>query len=88
VDFEAHARAMGAKAETVANPAELAEAFQRAKAATKTSVIVMQVDPYDGWTTQGHAWWEIGTAEVSDSADVRAKHVEVETGRGAQRRGV
>jgi 3D-(3,5/4)-trihydroxycyclohexane-1,2-dione acylhydrolase (decyclizing) len=88
VDFEAHARAMGANAETVANPAELAEAFQRAKAATRTSVIVMQVDPHEGWTTQGHAWWEIGTAQVSDSAGVRDKHAEVEAGRAAQRRGV
>jgi 3D-(3,5/4)-trihydroxycyclohexane-1,2-dione acylhydrolase (decyclizing) len=88
VDFEAHARAMGANAETVANPAALAEAFQRAKAATKTSVIVMQVDPYDGWTTQGHAWWEIGTAEVSETASVRDKHAEVEAGRLAQRQGV
>ena len=88
VDFAAHARAMGANAETVANPAELADAFQRAKQATKTSVIVMQVDAYDGWTTQGHAWWEIGTAEVSDSAGVRAKHDEVEAGRFAQRQGV
>ena len=35
VDFEAHARAMGANAETVANPAELAEAFKRAKAAAQ-----------------------------------------------------
>ena len=58
VDFEAHARAMGANAETVSNPAELADAFQRAKAADKTSVIVMQVDPYEGWTTEGHTWWE------------------------------
>jgi len=41
VDFEAHARAMGANAETVANPAELGEAFKRAKAADTTSVIVM-----------------------------------------------
>jgi 3D-(3,5/4)-trihydroxycyclohexane-1,2-dione acylhydrolase (decyclizing) len=88
VDFEAHARAMGAQAETVANPADLAEAFQRAKAATKTSVIVMQVDPYEGWTTQGHAWWEIGTAEVSATTTVRDKHAEVEAGRAAQRRGV
>ena len=88
VDFAAHARAMGANAETVANPAELADAFQRAKQATKTSVIVMQVDAYDGWTTQGHAWWEIGTAEVSDSEGVRAKHDEVEAGRFAQRQGV
>jgi len=88
VDFEAHARAMGANAETVANPAELADAFQRAKASPKTSVIVMQVDAYEGWTTQGHAWWEIGTAEVSNSEAVRAKHAEVEAGRAAQRPGV
>ncbi len=88
VDFEAHARAMGANAETVANPAALAEAFQRAKQAAKTSVIVMQVDAYEGWTTQGHAWWEIGTAEVSISADVQAKHAEVEAGRTGQRQGL
>jgi 3D-(3,5/4)-trihydroxycyclohexane-1,2-dione acylhydrolase (decyclizing) len=88
VDFEAHARAMGANAETAANPAELAEAFQRAKASDRTHVIVMQVDAYEGWTTQGHAWWEIGTAEVSDSAGVRAKHAEVEAGRAGQRKGI
>lgn len=88
VDFEAHARAMGANAETVANPAALAEAFQRAKQAAKTSVIVMQVDAYEGWTTQGHAWWEIGTPEVSISADVQAKHAEVEAGRTGQRQGL
>lgn len=88
VDFEAHARAMGANAETVANPAELAEAFRRAKAADRTSFIVMQVDAYEGWTTQGHAWWEIGTAEVSASDSVRAKHAEVEAGRAGQRRGI
>ncbi len=88
VDFEAHARAMGAHAETVANPAELGAAFQRAKAAAKTSVIVMQVDAYEGWTTQGHAWWEIGTAEVSANASVTEKHAEVEAGRAAQRPGV
>ncbi len=88
VDFEAHARAMGAKAETVANPAELALAFQRAKAASKTTVIVMQVDPYDGWTAQGHAWWEIGTPEVSSLASVTASHDKVEAGRAAQRPGL
>lgn len=87
VDFEAHARAMGALAETVSNPVELADAFQRAKAAASTCVIVMQVDPYEGWTTQGHAWWEIGTPQVSTSAAVREKHAEVETGRTAQRQG-
>ncbi|MBA4349725.1 MAG: 3D-(3,5/4)-trihydroxycyclohexane-1,2-dione acylhydrolase (decyclizing) [Rhodobacter sp.] len=88
VDFEAHARAMGAIAETVANPTELAAAFQRAKSAPKTTVIVMKVDAYEGWTTQGHAWWEIGTAEVSPTETVRAKHAEVESGRAAQRPGI
>ena len=88
VDFEAHARAMGAHAETVANPAEFGAAFKRAKAATKTSIIVMQVDPYEGWTTQGHAWWEIGTAEASANASVNEKHAEVEAGRANQRRGI
>ena len=88
VDFEAHARAMGAYAETVANPAALAEAFRRAKAADRTSVIVMQVDPYDGWTDRGHAWWEIGTAAASDSDGVRLKHLEQEAGRAGQRQGV
>lgn len=88
VDFEAHAAAMGANAETVANPAELAEAFMRAKAADKTGVIVMKVDPYEGWTTEGHTWWEVGTPEVSDSASVMEKHAEIEATRTKQRRGL
>jgi len=88
VDFETHARAMGADSVTVANPAELGEAFTRAKASDKTTVIVMQVDPYEGWTTGGHAWWEVGTPEVSESASVREKHAELEAERARQRRGV
>jgi 3D-(3,5/4)-trihydroxycyclohexane-1,2-dione acylhydrolase (decyclizing) len=35
VDFEAHARAMGAEAETVANPAELGEAFNAPRRPTR-----------------------------------------------------
>ena len=65
VDFEAHARAMGAMAETVASPSELAAAFARAKAADRTYVISMKVDAYDGWTDRGHAWWEVGTPHAS-----------------------
>jgi len=88
VDFEAHARAMGANAETVQNPAELAEAFKRAKAADKTSVIVMKVDAYEGWTAEGHTWWEVGTPHVTENAKVRAAHEEWESTRAKQRRGV
>jgi 3D-(3,5/4)-trihydroxycyclohexane-1,2-dione acylhydrolase (decyclizing) len=88
VDFEAHARAMGAEAETVANPAELAAAFKRAKAADRTYVIAMQVDAHEGWTAQGHAWWEVGTPHVSDNPSVRAAHDEIESARARQRKGV
>ncbi|SEO08268.1 3D-(3,5/4)-trihydroxycyclohexane-1,2-dione hydrolase [Pseudorhodobacter antarcticus] len=88
VDFEAHARSMGAIAETVSNATELGAAFLRAKAADRTCVIVMKVDPYDGWTTQGHAWWEVGTPHISANAKVTAKHLEVEAGRANQRKGV
>ena len=88
VDFAAHARAMGANAETVTHSADLAAAFARAKAASKTTVIVMQVDPYEGWTNQGHAWWEIGTPQVSASASVTENHTKVEAGRLAQRQGL
>ena len=88
VDFEAHAASMGANAETVSNPVEFAEAFARAKAASKTSVIVMKVDAYDGWTTEGHAWWEVGTPHVSNSETVNQKHAEIEASRAKQRRGI
>ena len=88
VDFAAHARSMGALAETVANPVELAEAFQRAKASPRTSVIVMKVDPYEGWTAQGHTWWEVGTPQVSTSDKVSAAHAEWESGRTGQRVGL
>ena len=88
VDFAAHARAMGAEAENVANPAELAEALERAKAAERTYVIVMPVDPRIGWTDEGHAWWEIGTPEVTGKESVRKAHEDWEAGRVRQRRGV
>jgi 3D-(3,5/4)-trihydroxycyclohexane-1,2-dione acylhydrolase (decyclizing) len=48
----------------------------------------MKVDPYEGWTTSGHAWWEVGTPEVSDSENVREAHKEIESVRPQQRKGV
>ena len=88
VDFETHARSMGAIAETVSSIAELKEAFVRAKAADRTYVISLQVDAYEGWTGEGHAWWEVGTPETSDSQRVRDAHRKQEDGRRKQRAGV
>ncbi|QFT30410.1 3D-(3,5/4)-trihydroxycyclohexane-1,2-dione acylhydrolase (decyclizing) [Roseibium porphyridii] len=88
VDFEAHARAMGANAESVSSIAELKEAFGRAKQSDKTYVISLQVDAFDGWTQEGHTWWEVGTPEVSESERVRKAHADWEAGRSAQRKGI
>ncbi len=88
VDFESHARAMGANAETVEHASELPDAFKRAKAADRTYVIVMQVDAHDGWTTEGHTWWEVGTPHVSEYPSVNAAHKDLEATRMRQRRGV
>ncbi len=88
VDFVAHAASQGAVAEEVSGPDELRAAFARAQAGDRSHVIVMKVDPHDGWTTRGHAWWEVGTPQVSDSDRVAAAHRDQEAGRARQRRGV
>ncbi len=88
LDFVSHAKAMGASSEKVVNPDELKEAFKRAKSSDKTYVIVMEVDAYNGWTDEGHTWWEVGTPSVSDWEKVRQGHKNVEADRVKQRRGI
>ena len=88
VDFEAHARSMGANAETVQSITELKAAFGRAKQSDRTYVISLKVDAFEGWTQEGHAWWEVGTPEVSNSEKVRKAHADWEAGRAPQRKGV
>lgn len=88
VDFAAHAASMGALTETVENPTELAEAFKRARQADKTTVLVMKVDSHEGWTTEGHTWWEVGTPHVTESDKVRSAHEDWESSRSKQRKGV
>jgi 3D-(3,5/4)-trihydroxycyclohexane-1,2-dione acylhydrolase (decyclizing) len=88
VDFEQHARSLGASTERVSNAVEMQAAFGRAKESAESYVIVMDVDPYDGWTTEGHAWWEVGTPGVSNRQEVLDAHAETEAGRDRQRKGV
>jgi len=87
VDFTAHARAMGAHAEAVQTIAAFEEAFQRAKASERSYLIDIKVDPY-AWTEEGHAWWEVGTSEVSSRPEILAASARIELGRKRQRRGV
>ena len=87
VDFEAHARSLGAVAETV-EMSGLAAAFKRAKASDSTYVICAQVDPFEGWTQEGHTWWEVGTPHITENPKVRAAHADQESTRSRQRKGV
>jgi 3D-(3,5/4)-trihydroxycyclohexane-1,2-dione acylhydrolase (decyclizing) len=70
IDFAAHARALGARAEHVANVAELEAALQRARSADRTYVISIDTDPART-TSDGGWWWEVAVPEVSPRASVR-----------------
>jgi len=88
VDFTAHAKSMGANAELVTSMADFDDAFARAQASDKTYIIEIKVDPYEGWTAEGHAWWEVGTPHITENDQVRQAHEEWESGREGQRKGV
>jgi 3D-(3,5/4)-trihydroxycyclohexane-1,2-dione acylhydrolase (decyclizing) len=83
VDFAAHAAAQGCLAETVTSIGELEEAFERARAADRTTVIAMNVSAYD-WTEGGN-FWEVGVPEVSNRDSVLAAHDSVARGKQDQR---
>ncbi|MEO1059786.1 MAG: 3D-(3,5/4)-trihydroxycyclohexane-1,2-dione acylhydrolase (decyclizing) [Actinomycetota bacterium] len=85
VDFAAHAASMGCAAETVSSIAELEGAVERARAADRTSVIALQVDPYT-WT-EGGSFWEVGVPEVSNRQEVLDARAELDKGKTEQRIG-
>jgi len=70
VDFAAHASALGATAEHVANLAELEQAMKRARAANSTYVISIRTDAHRS-TREGGSWWEVAVPEVSAHDAVR-----------------
>ena len=87
VDFAKHAEAMGAIGIRATGIGELEDAFRRAKAADRTTVIHIEVQPRD-WTEGSSIWWECGTPEVSEREAVRAARQAHEVGKAKQRVGV
>ena len=85
VDFAAHAAAMGALSESVASIDELEAAYDRAKAADRTTVISLVTDAYS-WT-EGGSFWQVGIPEVSDLQGVRDAKAEWDEGLNDQRIG-
>ncbi|MBN3765544.1 3D-(3,5/4)-trihydroxycyclohexane-1,2-dione acylhydrolase (decyclizing) [Burkholderia sp. Ac-20365] len=77
IDFAAHARAMGAQAEHVANVQELEAAMQRARAADRTYLICIDTDAART-TDEGGWWWEVAVPEVSSREGVRRARADYE----------
>ena len=69
IDFVAHARALGALAEKADDLDALNAAFENARGADQTYVVVIDTDPVAA-TEAGGAWWDVPVAEVSDSKSV------------------
>jgi 3D-(3,5/4)-trihydroxycyclohexane-1,2-dione acylhydrolase (decyclizing) len=86
VDWVAHARSLGCFAEVAPDIAALEAAFERARSADRTTVLVVRTAPHD-WTPGG-AFWEVGVPEVSPREDVAAAREQVLEGKGRQRVGL
>ena len=86
VDFEAHARSMGANGETVKSIADLESAFERAKKSDKTYVISIETHGYE-WL-EGSAFWESPTLEMTNTKEKEAALKDHVEGKNKQRKGV
>ena len=85
IDFAAHAMALGARAENVANIAEL-EAALGARARVRPHVRHRASRPIPHRTTEeGGWWWDVAVPEVSPRAKVRDARERYERDRKKQR---
>ena len=86
VDFENHARSMGANAETVNSTSELEAAYKRAKESDKTYVIVIKTHGYE-WL-EGTAFWESPTLQDPITKENKEALDDFKDGKDKQRKGV
>jgi 3D-(3,5/4)-trihydroxycyclohexane-1,2-dione acylhydrolase (decyclizing) len=85
LDLAANAASLGAVAIRARNMAELREALQRAKSENVTTVIVVEVDRYEG--VPGYeSWWDVPVAEVSGRREAEAVRAGYENARREERR--
>jgi 3D-(3,5/4)-trihydroxycyclohexane-1,2-dione acylhydrolase (decyclizing) len=84
IDYVANARSLGAEAIQVQTIAQLKDALEKAKAAERTSVIVIETDATVG--VPGYeSWWDVAVAEVSEVESVRQARVRYEEARKRER---
>jgi 3D-(3,5/4)-trihydroxycyclohexane-1,2-dione acylhydrolase (decyclizing) len=85
LDLAANAESLGALAIRAGTVEELRAALERAKGEQHVTVIVVEVDRYEG--VPGYeSWWDVPVAEVSELPAVRAVRAEYENSRQSERR--
>jgi len=85
IDLAANAASLGATVIRTRTIAELGAALTEAKAAARTVVIHVEVDPSVGVPSYD-AWWDVAVAEVSTQNGVREARTRSEQARHRQRR--
>jgi 3D-(3,5/4)-trihydroxycyclohexane-1,2-dione acylhydrolase (decyclizing) len=85
IDFAANAASLGARAVRARTIADLRTALTDAKAATETTVIVIETDPLISVPSY-ESWWEVRPAEVSEQEGVRKARQDWSTNQKRQRR--
>ena len=84
VDLAANAASLGALVHRPLDRAGIEQALAAARAADRTTVIYLPVDPMRGVPSY-ESWWDVPVAEVSEQADVRAARERWEQGKQRQR---
>jgi 3D-(3,5/4)-trihydroxycyclohexane-1,2-dione acylhydrolase (decyclizing) len=84
IDFVSNAASFGTRALWVRTVADLRAALADAKAATQTTVIVIETDPAVGVPSY-ESWWEVVPAETSEQAGVRTARQEWSANKKRQR---
>jgi 3D-(3,5/4)-trihydroxycyclohexane-1,2-dione acylhydrolase (decyclizing) len=85
LDLAANAASLGAATLRVGSVRELRDALTQAREAPTTTVVVVEVDRYEG--VPGYeSWWDVPVAEVSERPEVQRARAEYESARTAERR--
>jgi 3D-(3,5/4)-trihydroxycyclohexane-1,2-dione acylhydrolase (decyclizing) len=85
IDLAANAASLGADAVRVGSVDELRGALERARQATRTSVICIEVDRYEG-VPNYESWWDVPVAEVSTVEAVKAARRDYEESKKKEQR--
>jgi 3D-(3,5/4)-trihydroxycyclohexane-1,2-dione acylhydrolase (decyclizing) len=86
IDFAAHAKSLGAIALKASSLADLEAELKKARGNDRSTVIVIDTDPWISTEAGGH-WWDVAVPEVSPRKEVEAARKKYETALKQQRVG-